>query len=138
MGILCWIADSGAWMRSVAATLAPGGKLILMDGHPDGAIEKPEVSGILPASRTPRRFIESGWDYATPTRTGPQIQFRYSLLDIVSAATDAGLRVLELLEHTSVSRDLCIKNLRREEDGRYRHRVDMQLRPVLFTLIAGR
>ncbi len=33
-GVLCWIGDLGAWMRSAAAALRPGGKLVLIDLHP--------------------------------------------------------------------------------------------------------
>ena len=36
IGILCWIDDVGAWMRSVAGVLRPGGRLLLIDGHPMG------------------------------------------------------------------------------------------------------
>src|ERR671923_158494 len=34
IGVLVWIADLRAWMRSVAAALRGGGKLLLVDGHP--------------------------------------------------------------------------------------------------------
>jgi 2-polyprenyl-3-methyl-5-hydroxy-6-metoxy-1,4-benzoquinol methylase len=34
IGVLSWIADVGAWMRSVHSTVRPGGRLILIDTHP--------------------------------------------------------------------------------------------------------
>src|SRR4051794_21832783 len=34
IGVLVWIADVRAWMRSAAAALRGGGKLLLVDGHP--------------------------------------------------------------------------------------------------------
>src|SRR3954449_5653973 len=34
LGVLCWIADLAAWMRSAAAALRPGGRLILVELHP--------------------------------------------------------------------------------------------------------
>ncbi len=139
MGIICWIADVRAWMRAVTAALASGGRLILIDGHPDGGIRKPEPAGIDGHESAPvRRFLETGCDYATTARTGPQVQFRHSLRAVVSAATDAGLRVSQLLEHTSASNHLCVQGLEREDDGRYRHRVGGQPRTIFFTLIADR
>jgi SAM-dependent methyltransferase len=137
-GILCWIADVRAWMRSVTRALAPGGRLVLMDGHPLGAALKDDPLRVVrPFVGTIRRPIEEGWDYATPRRTGAQVQFVHSLGEIVSAAAEAGLRVLSLKEHTAASHGLCIEHLRHEGDGRYRRRVDGHPLPVLFTLIAG-
>jgi SAM-dependent methyltransferase len=138
MGIHCWIADIRAWMRCVATALAPGGKLILIDGHPGGPARKSDDAPInrLESPRL-RRYLETGCDYATPTRTGPQVQFRYPLAEVVAAAENAGLRVNQLLEYTATSDGLCIENLRREADGRYRHRVDGEARPVLFSLTAA-
>src|SRR5919197_1336131 len=34
IGVLVWIADVRAWMRSAAAALRGGGKLLLVDSHP--------------------------------------------------------------------------------------------------------
>ena len=34
IGILSWIEDVSAWMASVASTLRPGGRLLLIDLHP--------------------------------------------------------------------------------------------------------
>src|SRR4051794_27465855 len=31
IGVLCWIGDLGAWMRSAHAVLRPGGRLLLQD-----------------------------------------------------------------------------------------------------------
>lgn len=139
MGVLCWIADVHAWMRAVAGTLAGGGRLVLMDGHPLGQVLKSEPLHVArPYVDSHRRFLEAGWDYASTARTGPQVQFFHSLGEIVSAAAGAGLYVRHLHEHTDVSWDLSVAYLKREEDGRYRRRADGHALPVLFTLIAGR
>lgn len=132
-GILCWISDARAWMRSVAGTLKSGGSLVLIDGHPGGDyVDDPYQEA------SARRTYERGWDYATPYRTGPQVQFTHSLAEVVSAASDAGLRVAELLEHSAASEDLCVDDWTRESDGRFRRRVDGEAQPVLFTLVASR
>ena len=133
IGVLCWISDVRAWMRSVAGTLRSGGCLILIDGHPlDEGVDEGAQG---PADRT---TYEEGWDYATPLRTGPQIQFTHSLPEIASAASAAGLHVAQLLEHTAASDGLCNDRWKRESDGRFRRRVDGQAQPVLFTLVAQR
>jgi len=139
IGVLCWIADLPAWMRSVARALAAGGHLVLIDGHPLAQmLETDPLRVVQPYRGGARNVSEVGCDYATPTRTGPQVEFSYCLGDIVSAAADAGLRVTRLVEHTEISRDLCDDRLTRENDGRYRRRADGHPLPVLFTLLACR
>lgn len=138
MGVLCWIGDLGAWMRAVAKTLAPGGRLVLIDGHPFRRVVKTDpVRVTRPYGAGGRLEIAAGEDYATATRTGPQVHFHHSLGEIVSAA-GAGLRVAQLVEHTELSCDICDPGITREDDGRYRRRVDGHVTPVLFTLIAQR
>ncbi len=137
IGILCWIADLDAWMRSVARTLAPGGHMVLIDGHPlTDCLRADPLRVIAPYGGGARSVWDSGCDYATPARTGPQVQFEYSLGDVVTAALAAGLRVTGLREHTQISCDLCNDQLRREADGRWRRRIDRYALPVLFTLTA--
>lgn len=139
MGVLCWIADLGAWMRSVAGALAPGGHLVLIDGHPLGRVLKSNPLRVArPYGGGTRSVSEPGWDYATGMRPSRQVQFFYSLGEIVSAAADARLRVTRLLEHTEISSDICDDRLQLESDGRYRSRVDGHPLPVLFTLVAHR
>lgn len=135
IGVLCWIADLEAWMRSVAAALAARGKLVLLDGHPGHETSSVPWDGASPAGPLPgRRRIESGWDYATPVRTGPQVQYTHGLPAVWAAAVAEGIQVDRVVEHTDVSCDLCNHRLRRENDGRYRRRVGGQMSPVLFTL----
>lgn len=139
MGVLCWIADIHAWMRAVASTLAAGGRVIVMDGHPLGGVIKsePQLPVARPYMDAHRRFLEAGWDYASTMRTGPQVQFFHPLGEIVSAAASAGLYVRQLHEHTELSCDLSVAYLKREPDGRYRRRADGHALPVMFTLIAA-
>jgi SAM-dependent methyltransferase len=138
IGVLCWIIDLDAWMRSVARTLAPGGCLVLIDGHPLGRILKIAPLRIARPYGSGRYMSAEGVDYATGGRTGPQVQFLHTLGDIVTAAADSGLRVTRLLEHIEISHDLCDDRLTLESDGRYRTRVDGHQLPVLFTLLARR
>ncbi len=136
VGVLCWIADLRAWMRTASAALAPGGKLVLIDGVSNAPASLTAGEPAAERDQAPlRKVLERGWDYATPFRTGPQVQFQHSLDAIVSAARGAGLRISRLERHTSVSTHLCINGLLRESDGRYR-KADAQA--ILFTLVAER
>ena len=133
IGVLCWIGDLSAWMREVSSALRPGGTLVLVDGLPASAL----AESMQPEPLGPRRVIERGWDYATPTRTGPQVQYRHSPSTVVRSARHAGLSVRGFEEHTSISTHLCISGLARGDDGRYRVQ-DEPSQPILFTLIADR
>lgn len=143
VGILGWIADVDAWMRSVAGTLRPGGRLVLVDLHPlfqMFATLEPLVADLPYAFDGPHVFDEDG-SYADPdarlaaTRS---VNFAHSLGEIVTAAVAAGLRVDVLREHLDSDFDPRGDVLAREDDGRFRMRVGGLPAPVLFTLVATR
>jgi SAM-dependent methyltransferase len=119
-GILCWISDLPAWMRSVASTLKPSGQLVLIDGHPLAKMvwstNPLRLSGAYGGGQP--QYIAQGCDYASSTKTGPQVQYAYSLGEMVSEATRAGLRVLELTEHMDLSYDLRAAGQVSAQDGR--------------------
>jgi hypothetical protein len=126
-------------MLAVARTLAPSGRLVLIDGHPLRRVLKSDPLRVTrPYGGGTRIETVAGSDYATKTQTGPQVQFLYSLGEIVSAAAAAGLRVTQLVEHTELSCDICDTGILREDDGWFRRRLDGHAAPVLFTLIAQR
>ena len=64
IGAICWIEDIGAWMRSAAATLRPGGRLVLVEIHPLYAMVEaagePLRLDFPYAFDGPRRFDEPG------------------------------------------------------------------------------
>ncbi|MDN3352837.1 class I SAM-dependent methyltransferase [Actinomadura sp. DC4] len=139
IGILCWIEDIDAWMASVAATLRPGGRLLLIDGHPLWQMTNgldPLVLDFPYAFDGPHRFTasESYAASASPTTT---VQFAHSLGEIVTAAIGAGLRVVRLDEHLESPMDVG-RDHTPDADGRYRFRVSGQSLPMLYTLIAER
>jgi SAM-dependent methyltransferase len=143
MGVLCWIEDLAAWMRSVRAALRPGGRLALVEIHPlynmVGARE-PLLLDFPYAADGPRRFEEPGSyadrdaDVAVPT----EIVYAHSLGETVSAAIGAGLRIDALREHLDTSFDPRGDVLTPQDDGRLGLRVSGERLPVLFTLLATR
>lgn len=138
IGILPWIADVDAWMRSVAATLRPGGRLLLIDGHPLFQMTEsldPLVLDFPYAHDGPHPFSSPG-SYAVPDVPTEMVLYAHGLGETVTAAAAAGLRVVRLDEHLDAP-DLG-SGYPLDPDGRQRLRVSGQLLPVLYTLIAER
>ena len=143
IGVLVWIDDVRAWMRSAAAALRGGGKLMLVDGHPMNQM----LASIDPlkldfpyAFDGPRAFDEPG-SYAgadLPVAATETVEYGHSLGEVVNAALGAGLRIEHLEEHFEADFDPRGTLLEPEEDGRFRARVDGELLPLLFTLVAAK
>jgi 2-polyprenyl-3-methyl-5-hydroxy-6-metoxy-1,4-benzoquinol methylase len=141
IGAISWIEDISAWMRSVASTLRPGGRLVLVDIHPVlNMVAEGETFALdFPyAFDGPHHFNDPG-TYAQPQAELPSsenVNFAHSLGETVSAAIRAGLRIDSLTEHLEASKAPRPPVVPREADGRYRLRLDGQPLPILFTLLA--
>jgi SAM-dependent methyltransferase len=144
IGAISWIEDIGAWMRCAAATLRPGGRLVLVEIHPLYAMVQaagePLRLDFPYAFDGARRFDEPG-SYAdpdAPVKVTAQVVYGHSLGEVVNAAIAAGLRIDALHEHLETDLDPRGNLLTRGEDGHYRLEVSGERLPVLFTLIATR
>ncbi|MFE0420258.1 class I SAM-dependent methyltransferase [Streptomyces tendae] len=140
LGILNWISDVDAWMRSVASCLRPGGKLLLVDRHPlRNMLNRADPPAfVFPyAFDGPREFVSTR-SYAANTEQVTHVQFAHSLGEIVTAAVTAGLTVQRLDEHAESPVQLTVTDDHPDPDGRYRVRVMGQPVPFLYTLIAAR
>jgi SAM-dependent methyltransferase len=142
-GVICWIGDVEAWMRSIAAVLRPGGRLLLVDLHPLYEMLEsvdPLVADMPYGNDGGRAFDEHGSyaDRHARLAATESVQYGHSLGELVTTAVQAGLRVERLDEHFDLDRDPRGDVLRREDDGRYRLRLGDELLPVAFTLIARR
>jgi SAM-dependent methyltransferase len=139
IGILCWIDDIAAWMRSVGATLRPGGRLLLVDFHPVALMVRsvePLVLGFPYAHDGPRSVDRRAPADAQEVAQFATVQFAHALGEIVTAAVDAGLRVICLTEHLASPIDLHGEPA--DADGHYRLHLGGQDLPQLYTLIAAR
>lgn len=142
VGVMCWIPEVDAWMSSVFATLRPGGRLILLDGHP--LAEMIDTADPLtldfPYCNDGGHRIEAEGSYAdrdAKLANSAAVCYAHSLGEIVTAAARAGFRIDALTEHVESSfehRGIS----EREADGRWRLRLDDQALPLLFTLHASR
>jgi SAM-dependent methyltransferase len=144
-GVLNWIGDVEAWMRTAAGALRGGGRLLLIDCHPllnmvadDPPLEFETAYGF----DGPHRYDEPG-SYAAPGTELPEnrsVEYQHSLGEIVTGAAHAGLRVETLIEHVEASAATREHVLTREADGMLRLRAGpgQEPLPILFTLIAAR
>lgn len=144
VGVLCWIEDLDAWMRSVAAALHPGGRLVLVEVHPLYSMAltfDPLVVDFPYAFDGPREFDEPG-SYADPdakVAATKEVAYAHSLGEIVTAAVRAGLRIDALDEHLDADTDPRGTVAVQEADGRFRVRLGgVEPIPLLFTLLATR
>jgi SAM-dependent methyltransferase len=143
IGVTCWIDDMAAWMRSAAAVLRPGGRLLLVDLHPlvqmFDSLDPLRVD--FPYADDGGRSFDEDGSYADPGASvgaTETVQYGHSLGELVTAAIGAGLRIERLEEHLDAGFDPRGTFLTREGDGRFRARLDGEALPVLYTLIARR
>jgi SAM-dependent methyltransferase len=143
IGVINWIDDLRAWMRSAAAALRGGGKLLLVEIHPLFtmlASTDPLQFDFPYANDGPRAFDEPG-SYAgadLDVAATATVEFGHSLAEVVNATLEAGLKIQRLDEHLEADFDPRGDLLSREEDGFYRLRADGELLPVLFALVAAK
>lgn len=124
VGVLRHVAHLGAWLRSVADAIAPGGSLVLVDVHPCRmAVGDPDVPVL-------------DFPYA-----GAAVQvndeYPHSLGEIVTGSADAGLRVRRLVEHLSWPYD-PVGSLPARDNGGFELRVGGGVLPTMFSLVADR
>ncbi|MCM8748526.1 class I SAM-dependent methyltransferase [Thermomicrobiaceae bacterium CFH 74404] len=119
-GALCWLSDLKRWAAGIAAVLAPGGRLVVVDFHPvwmmfddDWALRYPysgfDEDNVLLAdegvgdyvafelrARVPGQPVPGVESFQNPH---PAYEFCWGLGDIVTAILDAGLRLEALREY---------------------------------------
>lgn len=143
-GVISWIGDMGAWMRTAASVLRAGGRLVLIDSHPlftMAASADPLQLDFPYINDGPRRFDDQGGSYADPdvvTEHNVTIEYGHSLGEVVTAAVEAGLVIERLGEHVAVESDIGRQLLSRDDDGLMRWRYDGELLPIIFSLRAGK
>jgi SAM-dependent methyltransferase len=143
IGVISWIDDLGAWMRSAAAALRGGGRLLLVEIHPVydmiGSLDPLELD--FPYAHDGPRAFDEGGSYAgaeLEVAATESVSYAHSLAEVVNGAIAAGLRVERLDEHLETDFDPRGDVLPRDDDGRYRLRIGAELLPVLFTLVAAK
>jgi SAM-dependent methyltransferase len=143
LGVIYWVPDAEVWMRSVAACLRPGGRLVLVEYHPVMAmltsLDPPLATGsyagsgpcVVPWQGT---YADPGARVEAPT----PVTYQHTLGTVVTAAVSAGLRPRLLEEHTEADVGDTGTAASREGDGRVRARLGGGALPLMFTLVAER
>ncbi len=126
VGALVWLPDIPGWTQVVAALLAPGGFVCLVEGHPLAQIPESGASGLFVARDY---FDASPWveDYRYTYGDGPalahrrQVEFQHGLGEIVTSLVETGLRI-EFLHEYDFEAFARFESLQRREDGTHRFR----------------
>ena len=95
-GALIWMPDIRAWASDVARLLTTGGNLFVHEAHPMVPLYAwdPEVAGIRPDRGY---FNRSHVNDTYPSNDA--VEWQWNLGEIVTAITEAGLSVTQLVEH---------------------------------------
>jgi SAM-dependent methyltransferase len=142
IGVLNWIGDVDAWMRSVRSVLRPGGRLLLVDVHPLFAMFRdlqPLEADFPYASAGPVSFDEQGSyaDKDAVLSSSATVEFAHSLGEVVTAAVGARLHIEYLQEHLECDFDPR-GILEADADGLFRMRLGGRPAPVLYSIVASR
>jgi SAM-dependent methyltransferase len=106
-GALVWIADIAAWMRVAARALKPGGRLLLVEGHPmmmtlDEACAPSAPFTVRYAYDSDAPLVmDNQEDYAEPEaklKAHRNVQFLHGLATILNGAIAAGFTIRKLEE----------------------------------------
>lgn len=145
-GAICWLPDIAEWASVVAHFLAPGGRLLLVEGHPCMAVfdDAARFDNGMPGFLVPYFAHEPFVDDSPSSYTGPpgrlQATRNYSWIhplgDLVTALLARGL-VLEALEEHDAVPWQAFACLEKGPDGLYRF-PDRPWLPLSFSLVARR
>lgn len=142
-GALCWLPDLERWARAVAASLKPGGRLLLREFHPTAFMlgetataGRAELKYPYFAAGGPLRF-DDGLQYAAETPAAETWEWPHAVAEILQALIDAGLRLERVGEHGECSYR-CLESLERGVDGRWRLPGLPGGLPMMLTVLARR
>ena len=143
-GVIMWSPSMGAWMRSAARALVPGGALVLVDGHPIAMMvrssDPPRLDGPY-LGATPVERVDRG-SYTDPdaaTVHDDTVLYRHGLGEIVTAAAAAGLvveAITEFMDEPDDGHATPDDRFGRSVDGRVRMPFAGADLPVQFSLRA--
>jgi SAM-dependent methyltransferase len=144
MGALCWLPDIRRWAATVAALLAPGGKLLLGEGHPVlWSIDETQTDRLVVGfpyfeTEQPMIFDQDTTYFKTEGRIAHTVvhEWNHGLGEIVSAVLEAGLTLTGLIEHDSVAYEALPGRMIRGQDGRWRLSENRERLPLSYTLQA--
>lgn len=142
-GAICWLPDITGWAKVVATFLKPGGRLLLIEGHPcmsvfDDLARQPDgMPGFLVPYFGREPYVDDSGttyvDHAIPLKTR-NYSWIHPLGDVLSALLGQGLLIEAFEEHDAVLWQ-AFSCLRKDADGFYRF-ADRPWLPLSYSLIA--
>jgi SAM-dependent methyltransferase len=141
LGAIIWLPDIERWAQTMVSLLGPGGRFYLAEFHPLTAVFADESLDLDQSyfDRGPHTYEEPGTyaDLDAPTEHNRSIEWTWTLGDVVSALTSAGLKLEFLHEH-----DYTLfprwPFLERDDRARYRLPAHIPSLPLMFSLRAIR
>ena len=151
-GVLCWLPDLGAWAKTVARLLKPGGVFYLMDGHPflDVFKRDPDAGAnpnrhLIDDLRIRHRYFPNSagtrFPGGYPSYAGTALiksdvyEWWHSVEEILAAVLGAGL-TLEFFHEFPKSFYLVFPGMEKGEDGWWRFPQHNERLPQTFSLRA--
>jgi SAM-dependent methyltransferase len=139
-GVLCWLPDLTLWARNVRHLLADDGFLYLMDGHPLFMVWDEEA---LPELVIRYPYFEKNADreewiggYAGAPKEGTNYSWMYTMGEIVTALSAAGLHIEWLHEFDWLYYKLSGERQVRDEAGGWAYPEHRRKLPYTFSLKA--
>jgi SAM-dependent methyltransferase len=142
IGSLVWLPDIPRWAHTVAALLAPGGFLYLVDGHPFAQILDSATGTVVTDDYFDDAPQVTDWPWSYTGRSSPlahqrNVQFQHTVGQIITAIAEAGLCIEFLHEH-DFDEFQRFDSLQRQADGSYRLPPGRPRIPMLLSLRASR
>jgi SAM-dependent methyltransferase len=146
-GVIGWIGDLSGWMRTAAGALKPGGRLLLIEGHPvmfalddRGATGGPLTVRYPYDSTAPIIEDSQGQgSYAAPDavlKAKRTIGFAHGLSRIFTAAIDAGFVIRKFEELDRLAWDARLPQLVKMDEFYWARPEDAPFFPLSFALEA--
>jgi SAM-dependent methyltransferase len=141
LGAIIWLPDIERWAHTMMSLLTPGGRFYLAEFHPLTSVFADESLDLAQSyfDRGPHTYDEPGTyaDLDAPTEHNRSIEWAWTLGDVISAVTSAGLKLEFLHEHdyTLFPRWPFLEH---DERGRYRLPAHIPSLPLMFSLRAIR
>jgi SAM-dependent methyltransferase len=139
-GVLCWLPDLYLWARNVRHLLREDGFFYLMDSHPFFMVwdeeRLPELAVKYPYfQKTPD---QDGWigGYASQAKQAVNYSWMYTMGEIVTALSQAGLHIEWLHEYDWLYYQLSAEKQRRDERGGWVYPEHRGRLPYTFSLKA--
>jgi SAM-dependent methyltransferase len=146
-GAIGWIGDLSGWMRTAARALKPGGRLVLIEGHPamfslddQGAPDGPLTVRFPYASSKP--IIENAQgqgSYAAPDavlKAQRTVGFAHGLSRIFTAVMEAGFAIRKFEELDRLPWDAKLPQLVKVDEFYWSRPKDAPFFPLSFVLDA--